>query len=437
MKTFRYLLLLALLILSPCISMAQSNGVASDGAVIEQSPYVFPTYDQLPDWTKLIYTKESYETFRSSSTLELVRIKYTSDGLKVVGFIYKPKMTEGKKLPLIIFNRGGVGEEAKIGNSNFHNIYEMYRYASEGFVVIASQYRGIDGGEGKDEMGGSDLNDVMNLVPLAKSLGYVDTNRMFIWGASRGAQMALQAVKQGLPVKAAVVVGAPTDWNIALSQSPSLIRFVKDMWPDFESRKEEHIKSRSAALWADQINVPLLILQGGADARFATPQILAFAQKLDALGKIYELVVYAKDDHPVSLNREDRLRKTIDWFKNPRTIPVSRVIGRTIADQGVGAAAKHYRELKESQPDKYDFSEGELNNLGYELLGAGRVKEAVEIFKLNVVAYPASPNVYDSLGEAYGVAGERELAVKNYKKSLELNPQSTSAVEALRRLDQK
>lgn len=437
MKTFRHLIVLALLVVSPCLSLAQTNGSTVNGTIVEQSPYVFPVYDQLPDWTKLIYTKESYEGLRNSSSLELVRIKYISDGLKVIGFIYKPKAADGKKLPLIIFNRGGVGESAKIGNSNFHSIYEMYRYASEGFVVIASQYRGIDGGEGKDEMGGSDLNDVMNLVPLAKSLGYVDTSRVFIWGTSRGAQMALQAMRQGLAVRAAAVVGAPTDWNVALKQSPGLIRFIRDTWPDFESRKEEHIKSRSAALWADQINAPLLILQGGDDARFAAPQALMFAQRLDELGKLYELVVYAKDDHPVNLNREDRLKRTIDWFKNPRTIPVSRVISRTLADQGVGAAAKYYREMKESQSDKYDFSESELNNLGYELLGAGRVKEAVEIFKLNVVAYPASPNAYDSLGEAYVSAGERELAIKNYQRSLELNPQSTSAVEALRRLNQK
>ena len=86
----------------------------------------------------------------------------------------------------------------------------------------------------------------MNLVPLAKSLEYVDIDRMFIWGYSRGAQMALQAIMQGLSVKAAVVVGAPTDWNAALKQNPALVNIVKDVWPDWDRTKEGNISDRSA-----------------------------------------------------------------------------------------------------------------------------------------------------------------------------------------------
>jgi len=63
-----------------------------------------------------------------------------------------------------------------------------------------------------------------------------------------------------------------------------------------------------------------------------------------------------------------------------------------------------------------------------------KVKEAIEIFKLNVEAYPQSSNVYDSLGEAYMVNGDKELAIKNYSKSVELNPKNTAAVEALKKL---
>jgi len=93
-----------------------------------------------------------------------------------------------------------------------------------------------------------------------------------------------------------------------------------------------------------------------------------------------------------------------------------------------------YRELKANEPAKFDFSETELNNLGYIFLQRGRVADAIEIFRLNVEAYPTSWNVYDSLGEAYAAAGNRELAISNYKKSLELNPKNTNATEALKRL---
>lgn len=62
------------------------------------------------------------------------------------------------------------------------------------------------------------------------------------------------------------------------------------------------------------------------------------------------------------------------------------------------------------------------------------MKEAIEVFKLNVEAFPQSFNAYDSLGEAFAAAGEQELAVKNYEKSLELNPKSQSGIDALKKL---
>jgi tetratricopeptide (TPR) repeat protein len=77
-----------------------------------------------------------------------------------------------------------------------------------------------------------------------------------------------------------------------------------------------------------------------------------------------------------------------------------------------------------------------LNQLGYRLMATGKLKEAIEIFKLNVEAYPQGFNAYDSLAEAYLNANERALAISNYKKSLELNPNNTNAVAALKKLEQ-
>ncbi len=65
----------------------------------------------------------------------------------------------------------------------------------------------------------------------------------------------------------------------------------------------------------------------------------------------------------------------------------------------------------------------------------GKTKEAVEVFKLNVEVYPKASNPYDSLGEAYMNLNERELAITNYKKSLELDPKNTNAVEMLKKLE--
>jgi len=107
----------------------------------------------------------------------------------------------------------------------------------------------------------------------------------------------------------------------------------------------------------------------------------------------------------------------------------------TILDDGVEAALKQYRQLKDTNPEDYIFSEGQLNNLGYQLLGRERIKDAIEIFKLNVAAFPEASNPYDSLGEGYMKNGDKELAIKNYKKSLELNPDNTNAVEMLKQME--
>lgn len=66
-----------------------------------------------------------------------------------------------------------------------------------------------------------------------------------------------------------------------------------------------------------------------------------------------------------------------------------------------------------------------------------KFKDKIEIFRLNVKLYPDPCNVYDSPGEAYMKIGNRELAIKNFKKSLELNPQNDNAIGMLNKLLEK
>ncbi|HYJ85921.1 MAG TPA: serine hydrolase [Pyrinomonadaceae bacterium] len=127
-------------------------------------------------------------------------------------------------------------------------------------------------------------------------------------------------------------------------------------------------------------------------------------------------------------------------YGQPHTLPkmpLAEVLLKSIEENGIEGALAQYRDLKVKEAKAYDFSEPELNRLGYVLLQQKKLKEAIEIFKLNVAEYPKGFNTYDSLGEAYMVAENTELAIQNYKKSLELNPQNTSAVAMLARLEGK
>lgn len=113
---------------------------------------------------------------------------------------------------------------------------------------------------------------------------------------------------------------------------------------------------------------------------------------------------------------------------------IAKTLYRIIMTEGVDSAAGKYRDLKKNPPGAYDFQEGELNNLGYNLLGQKKIKEAIKVFQLNVEAYPESSNVYDSLGEACMLNSDKALAIENYEKSLKLNPNNTNAVEKLKLL---
>ncbi|MHB8215613.1 MAG: DUF2306 domain-containing protein [Candidatus Sulfotelmatobacter sp.] len=114
---------------------------------------------------------------------------------------------------------------------------------------------------------------------------------------------------------------------------------------------------------------------------------------------------------------------------------ITETLSPTIASSGIDAAIKQYHELKAAQPTTYNFDEGELNSLGYRLLNAKKVNEAIRILQLNVEVYPQSSNVYDSLGEAYMDDSNKPLAIDNYRKSLELNPKNRGAVVMLQRLN--
>lgn len=291
-------------------SWARATTKALDGTVLDTLSYVFPAYDKV-EGVEHYAGRAEYEQAVADSAFEFQKLTYASDGLKVTAYLYKPREIKSGTLPAIIFNRGSgpMGDSAPLLISLFH------RLASNGFVILAPQYRGSDGGEGKDEIGGADLDDVKNLVPLAKSLGYVDMNNLFMYGESRGGMMTYQAIRDGLHINAAAVFGAFTDLEI-MNQSPYVQKVIPEIWPDYEKRKEEIIRRRSAKYWPDQLSVPLLIMNGGADPQVDPSQPLQLAEQLQHLSKTYELIIYAGDNHVLAKNRYDRDNRTIAWFKS-------------------------------------------------------------------------------------------------------------------------
>lgn len=133
----------------------------------------------------------------------------------------------------------------------------------------------------------------------------------------------------------------------------------------------------------------------------------------------------------------DGMLSKVEMAASNCKMPISEKLFEAFTSGGVEAAINQYRELREREPNGYDFGEEELNNVGYYLIGMKKYKDAIAILKLNVEMFPNSANVYDSLGEAYMDDGEKELAVQNYEKSLQMDPGNTNAVERLKVLKEK
>lgn len=244
--------------------------------------------------------------------IEVYRIKYLSDGLKVAGFIIKPKDIQ-EKLPVIIFNRGGNREFGKLDVGRLRYLSYL---ASRGYVVLASQYRGNDGGEGKEEFGGKDVNDVLNLITMAEDLAYADSNNIFMLGFSRGGMMTYEACRVSNKIKAAAVMSGVSDMIQAYEEKgPDMKRIYEELIGGNPETKEIEYKKRSAYYWADEINTPILILHGDGDERVRVSQAKKIAEKLDEYKKTYKLIVYPEAGHNLGLYHDEALETTFDWFK--------------------------------------------------------------------------------------------------------------------------
>jgi len=258
------------------------------------------------------FPAEWFDALKRGDRVRCRRITYASDGLRVTGFIVEPIAAGGgARHPAIVFNRGG---SIAFGAIRTGDLMECAGWALDGYVVVASQYRGNDGGEGAEEFGGADVADVLNLITLARALPSVDPDQLFMYGLSRGGMMTYLALKAGAPVRAAAVIGGPTDLADGLRHRPEMEEVYRELMPQYASRRDELLRARSAVEWTDRLTVPLLILHGGADWRVWPGDALAVAQKLQSLGRPYELVIYAGDDHPLTNHRADASARMRAWF---------------------------------------------------------------------------------------------------------------------------
>ena len=103
-----------------------------------------------------------------------------------------------------------------------------------------------------------------------------------------------------------------------------------------------------------------------------------------------------------------------------KNTPTREFWQKAASPNGVSAAVQLFYETQQRDPRAILLPEAQLNQLGYTHLQAGRTQQAVQLFRVNTMAYPWSANTFDSLGDAYLANGQNELALRASEKAIEL-----------------
>jgi len=312
---------------------------STDGAIVERTACVVPDHAEIvgaPELTADILQAglEAELSARPLDTLITVdevaalqatadagrceRIVYLSDELRVVGYLLRPSAPRAGAHPALIWLRGGRGEFGKNGP---FSLVQALAFAEAGYVVVMPQYRGVDGGEGADEFGGADVDDVHALAPLLRGLDEVADDQLFLHGGSRGAMEGLIAMREGLPVKAASFRGGMFDMAASLAARPELEQGWSEMIPGWATDRDAILARRSAVRWVSEVRAPMLLLHGRQDWRVQLQDVEAFAEALAAVGTEHRLIVFEREEHQLLFHRAEWRDAALAWFRDHGATP--------------------------------------------------------------------------------------------------------------------
>jgi len=164
----------------------------------------------------------------------------------------------------------------------------------------------------------------------------------------------------------------------------------------------------------------------------------------------FEAAIYHNSKSGLSItlttnNKNFKLKEIVDAVENitqykdfsmPRKSVYLTIREKCYANADEGIA--YYQQLKTEFPDQYNFSDpGELNHLGYKLIQKEQLKGAIKVFELLIKEFPNESNAYDSYGEALLLDKQYNLSLKNYEKSLALNPNIENAANKIQEIKNK
>ncbi len=315
--------------------------------------------------------------------------------------VYYPPGFKGAKLPVVIFVNGVGAPDLK----------DWQVYVDWGKLVAASGMIAITH-QSRDSSAASDLSDLISYVRTNAATLKIDENKIGIWSCSANVRIALPAIVQEdrKYIRAAVLY--------------------------YGVMNSEHVR----------FDVPLLVARAGQDVPNINGTIDRYVALAIAQDAPLNLLSYSDGQHAFDIfdntdQSREIIRQTLDFLSfnllkqeiSNSAIKRAPSPGRFVAiinNNGLAKALQAFEEGKKTDPNAVLFRENVINGIGYQMLQDSRIREAIEIFKLNVAAYPQSANVYDSLGDGYEANGNTELAIENAEKAMELLAKDTTLSEA-------
>jgi len=352
-----------------------------------------PNYTDFPDFFKEKsrdpYTPEAFVKTFSDLPLQFTpgeKFSYSNSGYFLLGYLIEK--ASGKSYETCL--EENIFRPLKMSNSGFDRSEKILKNRAAGYEKRGDNY--------------INTSYIDMSIPYAAGSMYSTVEDLYLWDQALYTEQLLPAKFRDLLFKNYIAVGRN-------NESYGYGWFLYDIPNEKNGEKIKVIEHGGgingfntiiSRIPADQDLIVLLNNTGGAN-----------------LGQMREAIRNILYDKPYEMPKRS----------------LANAFVATILEKGLPAGMDKFKALKADET--YALREGEMNSVGYELLQRGKIKEAIEVFKINTETFPKSGNAYDSLGEAYLKDGNKKMAIDNYKKSIVLDPENENGKEVLKGLLKK
>lgn len=317
MKIISFILLFTL---SACTKKSEHSQILSNPKeVVSVERFIPEPYEEIKQLLSLVGTTEKdylecIEDFKKLKH-DYYKVKYKSEGLVIESYIGLPNNFDTKKkYPLIINNRGGNRDFGKFDACALVFGESLFRLIPDS-IIYSSEIRGTTGSQGKDELGGKDIDDVVTFYNMLSQYPFIDQKNKFMLGWSRGSITSFLAMKRGLKFNSVIVVGSVPDLELAGEKRSDMKELYIEIIPGYSANPKLVLANRSVNHWAEKINSPVLIIHGEKDWRAPVEGPVELSKKLKALNKPYKLILYPNSGHTIAEDRIELKKEINDWIR--------------------------------------------------------------------------------------------------------------------------